>query len=696
MARIVYTPGMTLSIYDNVGEVNYYTFGETIFNGSSGKYFKIAPNFRVLSMDEINLKTVIRVYLDWVSVGGNGSGSAVKGYINGIQLTNTYTSISANQTRFMGSVDLEIPHDQTTGQGAIDVTCLVDSAWNGMGDAQSITRIYTNTYPRKSSVSCTDGYINDGGRPVVIHINAASPSFTHTLKYTFGSLSGTIADKYQYYDYGWILPESLYTQIPNSTSGIGNIICETWNGNNLIGTNTVNFTARVDENQNRPIISVSIVDTNKSLQTGYTTTGLTGNANKFIRGVSDAQVSVSATAKNSSSIVGYRIVNNSNIYNSNNFVIQNIEDSRFDVSATDSRGFVGYQNGNPTNVNMINYVPLTVNANVYRPEPTSGEVALSVSGNYFSGSFGSQNNSLEIKYRYKESTASWDGVAYKTITATIDSSNNKYSVSLSLGTTFDYQKSYDFEVVGTDKIQSIPKTYRVSEGIPMFAMFKDHLESFGNKLVDNNGNLHLPTTKSIYSGNNDILRHNGTASVLSSYGDYVYLRPNGTTNSTGQVRVDTGGNIYASAYYQNDGNKCLPSSNINFIHIVNGSGGYVELQTPGIDGITAFGVNMWSSDKRLKKNIADSKINALEIIKQLKHREFEYKNTSELIKIGYVADELKEIDKNLIFEVGKDKIKQPNSNVIIPILSKAIQEQQEYIEKLEERITKLEEKIQNI
>lgn len=485
MARIVYTPGMTLSIYDNVGEVNYYTFGETIFNGSSGKYFKIAPNFRVLSMDEINLKTVIRVYLDWVSVGGNGSGSAVKGYINGIQLPNTYTSISANQTRFMGSVDLEIPHDQTTGQGAIDVTCLVDSAWNGMGDAQSITRIYTNTYPRKSSVSCTDGYINDGERPVVIHINAASPSFTHTLKYTFGDLSDTIADKYQYHDYGWILPESLYTQIPNSTSGIGNIICETWNGNNLIGTSTVNFTARVDENQNRPTVSSTIIDTNKSLQTGYTTTGLTGNANKFIRGVSDAQVSVSATAKNSSSIVGYRIVNNSNIYNSNNFVIQNIEDSRFDVSATDSRGFVGYQNGNPTNVNMINYVPLTVNANIYRPEPTSGEVALSVSGNYFAQSFGTQNNSLTIQYRYKESSSNWNGVAYKTITATIDSTNNKYSVSLSLGTTFDYQKSYDFEIVGTDKIQSIRKTYRVAEGIPMFAMFKDHLEAFGSELVNN-------------------------------------------------------------------------------------------------------------------------------------------------------------------------------------------------------------------
>lgn len=631
------------------------------------------------------------------------------------------------------------------------------------------------TIPRTSSVTATDGYINDGSRPVSIHINTATTAFTHTLRYTFGSLSGTIATKYQYLDYGWNLPTSLYTQIPNNTSGTGTIYCDTYNGDTLIGTSSVAFTARVDESQNKPTVSSTVVDTNKTLPTGYTTNGLTGSAYKFIKGVSNAQVSISATAKNSASITGYRIVNNSRVYTSNSFTIENLDDAYFDVSATDSRGFVGYQSGNPTAVTMINYVGLTVNPNVYRPEPTSGEVVLSVSGNYFSGSFGTQNNSLEVKYRFKESSASWDGVTYKTITATIDSTNSKYSVSLSLGTGFDYQKSYDFEIVGTDKIKSISKTYRVSEGIPMFAMFKDHLESFGNKLADNGGNLYLPTTKSIYNGNNDILRHNGTATVVSSTGDRVYLRPNGTTSTSGELSVDTdgvvrtsnhisipssgaiyiGGNIalhnsattnesfvcatggpvvfrpnglnnatgqafvntvgdmsiagslyagygasfgtaiYAPNYYYPGGSmKAVFGTNVHVLGMT--SSPYLEVQTDLINGVTAFGINVWASDKRLKSSIADSKINALEIIKQMKHREFNYKPSSEFVKIGYVADELQEIDDSLIFEVGEDKLKQPKESVIIPILSKAIQEQQEYIEKLEERITKLEEIINNI
>ena len=43
----------------------------------------------------------------------------------------------------------------------------------------------------------------------------------------------------------------------------------------------------------------------------------------------------------------------------------------------------------------------------------------------------------------------------------------------------------------------------------------------------------------------------------------------------------------------------------------------------------------------------------------------------------------------MIFEVGKDKLKQPSTSYIIPLLSKGIQEQQEIIEKLKEEIESL-------
>ena len=135
-----YTAGMNLVIQEN-GEDVYYRFGEANFNGTNGNKFKIAPNFHVLSQDMYS--TTIRVYLDWVSLGYSGSGSRVYGYINDTQLENSYTSISANQSRYMGSKDITIYHSDTTGQGSVNVKCLVDTSWS-LGDAESTTTIYSN------------------------------------------------------------------------------------------------------------------------------------------------------------------------------------------------------------------------------------------------------------------------------------------------------------------------------------------------------------------------------------------------------------------------------------------------------------------------------------------------------------------------------------------------------------------------
>lgn len=112
--------------------------------------------------------------------------------------------------------------------------------------------------------------------------------------------------------------------------------------------------------------------------------------------------------------------------------------------------------------------------------------------------------------------------------------------------------------------------------------------------------------------------------------------------------------------------------------------------TEPIGGITTYGVDVWVSDKRLKNSIENTKINALNIVKQIKHYQFKYNNGNETIKIGYVADDLEKIDKQMIFESGEDKIKQPKESYLIPILSKAIQELNDKVEKLEKKILELE------
>ncbi len=158
---------------------------------------------------------------------------------------------------------------------------------------------------------------------------------------------------------------------------------------------------------------------------------------------------------------------------------------------------------------------------------------------------------------------------------------------------------------------------------------------------------------------------------------------NGTVVATGEIK--TGDRKVITSTYQNN-------QNIGSIGMVYGTKDYVEVLT----GNGAYGIDAWASDKRLKRRVKDSKYNALDTIMKIKHRQFIYRKSNEKVLIGYIADELQEIDKQLIFEVGPQKIKQPSESYIIPILSKAIQEQQEIIENQNKRITELETQVKKL
>lgn len=478
MARLNYVAGMTLQQKDANGETNYYLFGETTFSGSNGSHFKIAPNFEVLEMNQTTLKTKIRVYLDFISLGYSGSGSAVLGYINGVQLQNSYTSIAKNQSLYMGCLDLEISHDQTSGQGAINVTCVVNSPWPSLGNAQSTTTIYTNVFPRASSISVPEGIIEEN---VTISINRASSVFIHNLYYSFGGLQNILIATGVGTSFVWKIPADLYAQIPNSTTGVGTIRCDTYNGNNLIGQNVSPFRVWVAYDRSAPQISMTVVDTNsKSI-------ALTGSNSKLIRFVSNAKVTLGVSGKNSATIKSNSIFGGNNqTINATSHTFEKIESNYFKGTTTDSRGFSTSIEKRPT---MIQYIKLTLNTKVYRPLQTGPEIRVELSGNYFNGSFGSKSNTLSLKFRYKKKKDSSYG-GYASLVPTINS-DNTYKLDASLGSNFDYKEAYDFEFVVTDQVESLPITDQITNAVPIMGEFKDFLEFWGIKSfwIDENGTL---------------------------------------------------------------------------------------------------------------------------------------------------------------------------------------------------------------
>ena len=103
-----------------------------------------------------------------------------------------------------------------------------------------------------------------------------------------------------------------------------------------------------------------------------------------------------------------------------------------------------------------------------------------------------------------------------------------------------------------------------------------------------------------------------------------------------------------------------------------------------------------SSDKKIKKNIKNSRACALDIIKKIKHKEFDKKDDGKHYDIGYIAQDMEKIDPNFVIKRPADpkrKIEERyyiNELPIIATLSKAIQEQQEQINKLQSKIEELE------
>lgn len=100
--------------------------------------------------------------------------------------------------------------------------------------------------PRASTITTTAGSTLMG-TVRTINITAASTSFRHTLTYTFGSSSTsyTIVDKTSATSYNWTVPTSLASALTNAKSGTGTITCETFNGNDPVGTSTATFTATI-------------------------------------------------------------------------------------------------------------------------------------------------------------------------------------------------------------------------------------------------------------------------------------------------------------------------------------------------------------------------------------------------------------------------------------------------------------------
>ena len=102
---------------------------------------------------------------------------------------------------------------------------------------------------------------------ITIYTNRKSSSFTHTLKYTFGGVTNTIATGVGA-SYVWSVPD-LADKCNNALQGACTISCLTYSGSTLVGTKPCTFTIKVPD---ATPISIGTVILGNSNGTPITTT----------------------------------------------------------------------------------------------------------------------------------------------------------------------------------------------------------------------------------------------------------------------------------------------------------------------------------------------------------------------------------------------------------------------------------------
>ena len=231
--------------------------GYTIINGTtSGKNGSITNTwieYKVTAQSTTNNTSTLDVYLysqctQYKDTKWERSGNY--GYVQIDNGTKQYTNLP-NGYNFQNKHLNTFAHHTFTVTHNADGTkkLTLKGAWDkGSSTSEWITggtvsgQITLPQIARASTISGLNTFLGTQGG---IKITRQSSSFTHTITYTFGSASGTIATKTSEVTVNWTPPVSLISQITNATSGTGTLTCTTYSGDTAIGTSTSTLTLKV-------------------------------------------------------------------------------------------------------------------------------------------------------------------------------------------------------------------------------------------------------------------------------------------------------------------------------------------------------------------------------------------------------------------------------------------------------------------
>lgn len=533
-----------------MAQVRSGSFTTTSYSGRS-----ITFNWSLASQSiENNTSTI-----NWSFVG---SGSATSWY----NTRNGYVNIDGAR-RWTQASDVQLRNGTTMASGTLTITHNADGKRSFSADGGATIYNY-GTYqtgsgswelpqiPRAATLTTAPNF-TDEGNPTITYSNPAGSAVS--------SLKACIAD---------INGQSLYTEyrdIPiDGTAYTFNLTEQErenlrWasiNSPNLavkfyvttvIGGNT--YYSTLDKIVNivnaNPTIEASAIDV------GTASTLLTGDNKTIIKGHNYISVSQTATSYKGSSIKKQTISCGGQVIEGASGSLVNVDSGDITFSATDSRGFTTTKT---INLKVIDYIKLTCNLTASLPNAL-GEMTFNVKGNYFNGSFGATNNTLQVFYRIKkEDEAYSDWIELPT--------EDGYNITARL-TGLDYKAKYTLQAKAKDKVLEVLSAERVIKAIPVFDWSKNDFK-FKVDVFDKNGaKLGTDLTSNDY----DSLCQSGKSLLETGW---VAITPSGANTPTSVF-------VGFKRHYEK-----IP------VVLVTASSGVIGTQVLGasVNGITNDGVNI--------------------------------------------------------------------------------------------------------
>lgn len=298
---------------------------------------------------------------------------------------------------------------------------------------------------------------NDEENPTITYKSYMTPYTTHCKACI--SLNGSEDIKYRDIDmnagsYTFNLTEEERNYLRKATTGsnsrtvrfyIMSVIDGVYKYSNVSRTYTI-----INGN---PVIYPTVEDTDVN------TLFLTGDKNTLIKYYSDAYVESNAGAVKESTLTESSITNGGKTEKSLHATFANVESGVFSFTATDNRG-------NTTTKTIekpfIDYIKLTANMDVSAPT-TGGVSRMTVSGNYYNGTFGKEDNVLILVYRYKVGDVWSEWFSGSNVVL----NGNTYSASFDIKG-LNYRNKYTFQARVADMLETIESNTKAVRTTPVF------------------------------------------------------------------------------------------------------------------------------------------------------------------------------------------------------------------------------------